>query len=260
MKTSNEFKQALRAGKLSEAFLLAMSNAPQLHITTWVASAQDDASPQDRDSDRPPAGNYLRTHINLVEGKIENEIGEKILADGNSAISKFHWQQVNQGHQAIQQNLQSLQKMFHLMTAFEQQRQTNNAIGMNWVDVETDNDSGTSELSGDYPKGTLRDRSIGSLGAAQSDLASGEITGSPTAEETSTIRTTKVEPQLPAFAQEQEDDDDDGVVDDLLSLADLDDEPDLEPEDNEDWGEWLEDEEGKVKPELVNLNSLNHQS
>ena len=242
MKTSNEFKQALRAGKLSEAFLLAMSNAPQLHITTWVASANDDAPPPDENSDRPPAGNFLRTHINLVEGKIDNEIGEKLLEDSHSAIQKFHWQQVNQGHQAIQQNLQSLQKMFHLMTAFEQQRQTGNTTAMNWVDVETDNivgtASGTTELQSD--------RSIGSLGAAQPETVA-----------TEQLSSAKVEPQLPAFAQEE---DDDGVVDDLLSLADLDGEADSEPEDNEDWGEWLEEEDGNVKPELVDLNSLNQQT
>lgn len=38
MAASEEFKQALRAGKLAEAFVVAMSKTPELEITTWIAS------------------------------------------------------------------------------------------------------------------------------------------------------------------------------------------------------------------------------
>lgn len=252
MKTSTEFKQALRAGKLSEAFLLAMSNAPELHITTWIAPANEDSLHQSEHSSKPQAGNFLRTHINLIEGKIDNEIGEKLIGDGNPAIQKFHLQQVTQGSQTIQQNLQSLQKMFHLMSAFEQQRQTGNTQ-LNWVNVESDAlaaPADTVELEGN--------KAIGSLSAAESNTIStdnksyaSESDKVESEQWESSSESAKVEPQLPSFTQEE-----DGIVDDLLSLADLDDESDGKQDNDEDWGEWLEDDEANVKPEIIDLNSL----
>ena len=87
MKSSEEFKQALRAGKLNEAFLVAMSNAPELHITTWVTSASDTHDWESHS--QPQAGKCLRTHINLIEGKIENEIGEQFVGDRYPEIQQF---------------------------------------------------------------------------------------------------------------------------------------------------------------------------
>ncbi|GAB4541711.1 MAG: hypothetical protein Tsb0014_33860 [Pleurocapsa sp.] len=214
MTASEEFKKALRAGKLSEAFLLAMSKAPELHITTWIASPQAN-SQVEKDTPQPEAGNYLRTHINLIEGKIENEIGEKLIGDRNPEIHQFHLQQVTQGHQTIQQNLESLQKMFHLMTAFQNQQQGNGSQA-NWVDVAADSYS---------PQKLEENGAIGSLAAAE------VVSESETA--------TKVEPQLPSFTPEE----DDNLVNDLLSLADLDSDMEEDEADNEDWGEWLEDEQ-----------------
>jgi hypothetical protein len=214
MTASEEFKKALRAGKLSEAFLLAMSKAPELHITTWIASPQAN-SQVEKDTPQPEAGNYLRTHINLIEGKIETEIGEKLIGDRNPEIHQFHLQQVSQGHQTIQQNLESLQKMFHLMTAFQNQQQGNGSQ-VNWVDITADS----------YPSQKLEENgAIGSLAAAE------VVSKSETA--------TKVEPQLPSFTPEE----DDNLVNDLLSLADLDSDMEEDEEDSEDWGEWLEDEQ-----------------
>ena len=252
MNTSTEFKQALRAGKLSEAFLLAMSNAPELHITTWIASASEDSPNHSQDCSKRQAGNFLRTHINLIEGKIDNEIGEKLISNGNPTIQQFHLQQVTQAHQTIQQNLQSLQKMFHLMSAFEQQRQAGKGnTQINWVNVESNSlaaPDDTVELKGN--------KAIGSLGAAESSTISTDkeshttesyIVESEPGESNS--ESAKVEPQLPSFTH-----DDDGVVDDLLSLADLDEKSTDESE--EDWGEWLEEDEANIKPEIIDLNSL----
>ena len=220
--TSEDFKQALRAGNLSQAFLLAMSKAPELHITTWIAS------PQDRPA-QPQPDKTLRTHINLVEGKIDNEIGEQLLSDRYPEIQQFHHQQVTQGHQTIQQNLQSLQQMFRLMATFQKQQQ--NPSQSSWIDVSA---AKPTEL-----EGQTTDKAI-----ASSETVTESLPGN------------KAEPQLPSFATEAEED---AVVDDLLSLADLDDDEEPEAAVEEDWGDWLEEDDSPKNPEIMNLNSTNSQ-
>ncbi len=225
MTSSEDFKQALRSGNLSEAFLLAMSKAPELHITTWIASPQDNPA-------QPPKDKSLRTHINLIEGKIENQIGEQLLGDRHPEIQQFHHQQVAQGHQTIQQNLESLQKMFRLMAAFQKQQQPGYDRS-SWIDVREAN---KPELNG--------------------QTTVNAIAASETVSETSANN--KIEPQLPSFARE-EDDEGDAIVNDLLSLADLDEErEEIEtesPTDEEDWGDWLEEENPPINTTIVSPNS-----
>lgn len=214
MTSSEEFKQAIRAGKVNEAFLLAMSNAPALNITTRVIKAGNHGQ-------TPQTDNYLHTQIDLIEGKIENEISEQFLGDRYGEIKQFHLEQVNQGHQTIQHNLISLQRMFQLMSAFGQQRATEH---LDWVDIAAD--------------------------VNQESLPANKI---PEA-----LVAGKIAPQIPTVNQpqatEDEEDSDQEMVEDLLSLADLDEQPES-PSESEDWGEWLEEPE--AKPELFNLKSLN---
>jgi hypothetical protein len=215
---TEDFKQALRKGNLSEAFLLAMSKAPELHITTWIASPQDNP-------DRPQGDKSLRTHINLIEGKIENQIGEQLLGDRHPQIQQFHHQQVIQGHQTIQQNLQSLQKMFRLMAAFQKRQQQGNQS--DWIDVR------------EADKDRLQ-------GYTQTNAIAGGVT-------TTELSGNKSEPQLPSFNRE----DDDEVVSDLLSLADIDGEGET-TETEEDWGDWLEENES-INPQFVDPNSFDRE-
>ncbi len=73
MAASDDFKEQLKAGKIVEALALALSEAIELQVTTWVSS--------DQETDIKP-GQRLRTRINLLEGDIENEIGKQFI--GNS--------------------------------------------------------------------------------------------------------------------------------------------------------------------------------
>ena len=242
MTSKEDFKQAIRAGNISEAFLVAMSNAPELNITTKIVTAEG----QKIDADQGQMDNYLHTHINLIEGKVENEIGEKLTGDRYAEIKQFHIQQVTQGHQTIQHNLISLQKMFQLMSSFQEQQATNHA---NWVDIAADvtreslpTQPHSSQLAGNIPNALEASK------PEQSDHNS-PITSFPA---------DISEPQLPSF-----DDEDDEMVNDLLSLADIDPvtEADDETETREnqrqsDWSEWLEDEPD-VKAEVFDLKSLN---
>ena len=216
MTSSEDFKQAIKTGNLDKAFNVAMSNASKLSITTKIITSERDRVDGDRD-------NYLHTQINLVEGKIENEIGEKLTGDRYAEIQQFHLRQVSQGHQTIQQNLISLQKMFQLMSAFPQHSRS-----PNWVDIAADVD--------------------------------GESLSTP---KTNRLRGKTPDASLPALINNKADIDtqpsneaSDSIIDDLMFMAYLDDDLPVEEfsEDPEDWKEWLEDESSE--PEL-DINSLN---
>ena len=71
MASSDDFREQLKAGNITEALALALSEAVELKITTWVASAEDDVETAEA---RP--GHRLHTRINMIEGDIENEIGD----------------------------------------------------------------------------------------------------------------------------------------------------------------------------------------
>ena len=249
MTSSEDFKQAIRTGNINEAFIVAMSNAPELSITTKIVTNQ---GKHETNRDESPTDNYLRTHINLIEGKIENEIGEKLTEDRYSEIQQFHIRQVAQGHQTIQQNLISLQKMFQLMSAFQQQQASEH---LSWVDMSADvsresllSQPETNQLYGKTPSALEPGKTITAEGAP---MRGGErMTKTQTV--TSHKETDNIEPQLPALEEEDE------VVNDLLSLADIDDDSaeEVSQEPKDDWGEWLEDEP-EVKPKVFDLKSLN---
>ena len=227
MKSNEDFKQALRSGNLREAFLLAMSKAPQLHITTWIASPQDNPA-------QPKGDKSLCTHINLIEGKIDNQIGEQLLGTRHPKIQQFHYQQVTQGHQTIQQNLESLQKMFRLMADFQKQQQQGYSQS-SWIDVR------------EADKNELKGYTVNGLSTSETF--------------TEASSSTQIEPQLPSFTKDEEEDNDDAVVNDLLSLDDLDGEDEeieiQEATEEEDWGDWLEEDDSPINTEIVDLNSIN---
>lgn len=121
MSASEEFKQKIQAGEIFEALTLAMSEATELEVTTWVSKIPwEDSQPQ--------PGDYLRTRINLVGGEIENEIGSKFIEnEGSNAILDLHLHQVKEGHQTVLNNLESLQKMFVVLTSILQELPQNSA-------------------------------------------------------------------------------------------------------------------------------------
>ncbi len=247
MTSSEDFKQAIRAGNIQEAFLVAMSNAPELNITTKIVTAE--GNQHQIDGNRSQGDNSLRTHISLIEGKVENEIGEQLTGDRYSEIKQFHIEQVTQGHQTIQRNLISLQKMFQLMSTFQQQTSED----FDWVDI-----------AADVAREPLpARRETNQLSAKTSEaIAAGKTTNKTEVVSSNIeIKTNNPKPHLPSFVPEE----DDALVNDLLSLTDLDDKSDDdEPKENSqpgqgDWGDWLEEDadDEKVKSEVFDLKSLN---
>ncbi|MBD2087620.1 hypothetical protein [Coleofasciculus sp. FACHB-542] len=113
MAASDKFKQQLKAGKIVEALSTALSETIELEITTWVSSTDID----DRTSEeQPQPGSRMQTRINIVEGDITNEIGDRFLNSGPySELRQFHLEQVQQSRAIINDNLKSLQKLFGML-------------------------------------------------------------------------------------------------------------------------------------------------
>ncbi|MBD1924861.1 hypothetical protein H6F74_00975 [Trichocoleus sp. FACHB-90] len=122
MGVSKEFKEQLKAGKVVEALTLALSEAIELEITTWVSSANSDTP---AGGDQPLPGHSMRTRINIVDGDIENEVGSEFLGNGSYAeLREFHLEQVQEGREIIQENLANLQHLFTVLTNTLSQMQT----------------------------------------------------------------------------------------------------------------------------------------
>ena len=225
MASSKEFKQAIREGRLQDAFVIAMSNAPELHITTWVASEDSETKPLEEEC--------LRTHVNLVEGEIVNEIGEELIGDDLYAtLQQFHLQQVTQGHQTISQNLQSLQQMFRLLAVLQKQQKGE----ASYTPINT------WKITDTLPP------------ASGANLS---LENNSTNESHDTSNSESV-----AISNEEED-----IVEDILSLDDIDIE--VNREDSiasveqtkpavkaEDWGDWLDEDSSEINPEIVDIEDL----
>ncbi len=117
MAISDDFKEKLKAGKIVDALTLALGEAVELEITTWVSSPTSEAKTS-LEGDHPPADCRMRTRINIVEGEIDNEVGSKFIGNGPyTELRQFHMEQVQQGRQTIQQNLENLQQLFTVLTS-----------------------------------------------------------------------------------------------------------------------------------------------
>ncbi|MEY2976951.1 MAG: hypothetical protein ACO3NK_04460 [Prochlorotrichaceae cyanobacterium] len=110
-KASDSFKQKLDTNQIGEALKMALGEAIELKITTWVADAND---PSAEGGAKP--GHRMQTRINIVDGDIENEVGSVFLSQGPyGELRDFHLEQVKQGRSIIRQNLESLQQLFGLL-------------------------------------------------------------------------------------------------------------------------------------------------
>ncbi|AFZ12797.1 hypothetical protein Cri9333_1915 [Crinalium epipsammum PCC 9333] len=165
MAASDDFKEQLKAGKIVEALALALSEAIELQVTTWVSS--------DQETDIKP-GQRLRTRINLLEGDIENEIGKQFI--GNSPyreLRDFHRDQVNQGQKIIQDNLNSLQKLFELWVRL---RYPNANLPQINVDLPTGE---SQRLPSPQPNVTTRPVGIPPTPVAQAEILTPELFPEP---------------------------------------------------------------------------------
>jgi hypothetical protein len=112
MASSDDFKALLKAGNITEALALALSEAVELKFTTWVPSEDDVEITQAK------PGHRLRTRVNTIEGEVEHEIGEEFIGTGRYRdLKQFHLDQVAEGSKLIENNLKSLQKLIEVLVA-----------------------------------------------------------------------------------------------------------------------------------------------
>ncbi|AMA09031.1 hypothetical protein [Picosynechococcus sp. PCC 73109] len=121
MSLSDEFKQALRSGDLSKAFTMVASKAATLNITTRIVRHPDQGEPY-------PPDTSLHTQVDLINGTVENDVGEAVLNNAQyQNLQHFHQQQVALGHRKIQENFQGLQQLFQLLVTLQQYDRLMNA-------------------------------------------------------------------------------------------------------------------------------------
>lgn len=118
MATSDDFKAQLKAGKIVDALTLALGEAVELEITTWVSSSKNSDEKTASEADKPAADCRMRTRMNIVDGAIDNEVGSRFIGNGPyTELREFHMEQVQQGREIIQQNLENLQHLFTVLTS-----------------------------------------------------------------------------------------------------------------------------------------------
>lgn len=114
MSTSDDFKKQLKAGKIIDALTLALGEAVELEITTWVSAANDSKTSVEA---TPPPESRMRTRLNIVDGDINNEVGTQFIGDGPyTELQQFHSSQVQDAPLMIQHNLANLQQLFSVLT------------------------------------------------------------------------------------------------------------------------------------------------
>jgi hypothetical protein len=115
MTTSERFKQELQAGNLDKAFELALEQAIELEIVTWVSGSTAESTLNGLTSPNPTQ--RIRTRLNLLDGRIENEVGSQLLRNGISTdLREFHSNQIKEGQALIQNNLKTLQVLLQTWT------------------------------------------------------------------------------------------------------------------------------------------------
>lgn len=270
MAPSDDFKAQLKAGNINEALSLALNGAVDLKITTWVTSATDT---QQTSATKP--GHRLRTRINTIEGKIDNEIGDQFINNGPyRELRQFHLDQVNLGNEIIHSNLKSLQTLFEVVIAMQSARRRIAALPLPSVPFVLEPEASDEQLLPPAPDLAQTDDTLLTPNAVVEELAIApdsltenvvELTPAPN----SLAENVAVPAVLAAgvaatflsvpvatteeLEDEDEDDDWDDSVLDLLESLPVGEPSELEALDaseEEDWRNLIEEDDAPVPPEL----------
>lgn len=103
MTVNQEFKIAIQTNKYKEAMLMIISQAFQLKITTSVNSSEKST---------------LSTEIDLVEGKLTNQINPSLLENrSDNLLEQMHLEQVKIAPQLMVEQIQNWQKLLKLLAS-----------------------------------------------------------------------------------------------------------------------------------------------
>ncbi|MDJ1178815.1 hypothetical protein PJF56_08070 [Roseofilum sp. BLCC_M91] len=122
MAASDDFKAALKAGNIKDALQIALSEAVELDIKTWVADGvryERPANSHPTDSATQATSGYqMRTRINIIEGKIDTEVGSHFVGNGPyTELKDFHLSQIDESRDILEQNLDNLEQLFAILAA-----------------------------------------------------------------------------------------------------------------------------------------------
>ncbi|MDJ1172637.1 hypothetical protein [Roseofilum capinflatum] len=124
MAASEDFKIALKAGRIKDALQIALSEAVELDIKTWVADGvryERAANPEPQapnPSSEAISGYRMRTRINIIEGKIDTEVGSNFVGNGPyTELKDFHLSQIDESRDILEQNLDNLEQLFAILAA-----------------------------------------------------------------------------------------------------------------------------------------------
>ena len=108
MALNPEFRAKIQTGEIFEALSIAMSEAIELEVTTWIDSADLDQITIAQSL----SGNRLHTRLNLLDGTVNHEIDLKLIDNpAYSELQRWHIEQVNRRQDSFIENLTSLEKM-----------------------------------------------------------------------------------------------------------------------------------------------------
>jgi hypothetical protein len=121
MATSDQFKTAVQQDNLDaiavkKALKTVLEGLTELKVTTRIVPSRIVLS-DDNNSPTPSSPEHcIQTRINILESRIENEVGSAFLRDGSyGELRDFHAEQVKKSYETLQQNLESLQTLSTLL-------------------------------------------------------------------------------------------------------------------------------------------------
>lgn len=107
-----KFEKAVREKNFFEAFLSVIHEAVQLKILTVVEDENDPLFEDNLSLLQGQPGKRMATFIELLSGDIKNVIGSRFLENNHyQEILNFHREQVEEGQQIIEKNIESLRKI-----------------------------------------------------------------------------------------------------------------------------------------------------
>ena len=96
----------IQARRIVETLTDAISEAPEIEVTTYIDSLDLDQIEQSASTSR------FHTQVNLLDGTVNHEIDLKLIDNpAYRELQRWHIEQVHQRQDSLVQNLASLEKM-----------------------------------------------------------------------------------------------------------------------------------------------------
>lgn len=220
MSLYQEFQTAIQAGQLREALLIAFSNNLELKITTSLVSSTKNQSYS------------WHSQLNLVEG-LETKVSRELVDDNYQNLYQFHAQQIERAYQIWDKNRATLSEVLQLLAGIpispKSGEREKKLFSLDTSDLELETETSTPEAIPVTPAEEFTDNKVLNLPFPTDNLDSeasleedyGDLLDDIQDEETTTETTSASSASV--------------AIDD-----------------DEDWGEWLE--EGDLPQNASNPN------